>query len=72
MVLAAGVESDEAIVFIDVNDVQDEAAYYRDIDASGAVTVRRPVRFGSFAVREVAPPYCKASLAHQLRLRFVE
>ena len=38
MVLAKGVEIDEAIVFISIADVQDEAAYYHDIDASGAVT----------------------------------
>jgi len=38
MVLAAGVEFDEAVVFIDISDVQDEAAYYQDVDASGAVT----------------------------------
>jgi len=38
IVLAAGVELDEVIVFIDISDTQDEAAYYRDIDAFGAVT----------------------------------
>jgi|SRR5271166_583957 len=38
MVLAKGVEIDEAIVFISIADVQDEAAYYHDVDASGAVT----------------------------------
>jgi hypothetical protein len=37
MVLAAGVEFDEVIVFIDISDAQDEAAYYRDVDGSGAV-----------------------------------
>jgi len=36
-VLAAGVEIDEVLVFIDISDTQDEAAYYTDIDASGAV-----------------------------------
>ena len=36
--LAARVEFDEVIVFIDISDTQDEAAYYRDLDASGAVT----------------------------------
>jgi len=36
--LAAGVGFDEVIVFIDISDTQDEAAYYRDLDASGAVT----------------------------------
>ncbi len=36
--LAAGVEFDEVIVFVDISDTQDEAAYYRDLDASGAVT----------------------------------
>jgi hypothetical protein len=35
--MAAGVEFDEVIVFIDNNDAQDEAAFYRDVDASGAV-----------------------------------
>ena len=38
MVLAAGVDIDEVIVFPDISDVQDEAAFYRDKDASGAVT----------------------------------
>jgi len=38
MVLAKGVDIDEVIVFIDISDVQDEAAFYRDVDASGAVT----------------------------------
>ena len=37
MTLAKGVEFDEAIVFIDISDTQDEAAYYRDVDGSGAV-----------------------------------
>ena len=31
------VKFDEVIVFIDMSDAQDEAAFYRDIDASGAV-----------------------------------
>lgn len=35
--LGAGVEFDEVIVFVDISDTQDEAAYYRDLDASGAV-----------------------------------
>jgi len=38
MVLAAGVELDEVIVFIDTADVADEAAFYRDVSPSGAVT----------------------------------
>jgi len=38
MVLAKGVDIDEVIVFIDMSDVQDEAAYYQDADPSGAVT----------------------------------
>jgi hypothetical protein len=37
MVVADGVEIDEVIVFIDISDVQDEATFYRDADASGAV-----------------------------------
>jgi hypothetical protein len=45
MVLAAGVEIDEVIVFIDISDVQDEATFYRDADASGAVTGPDPERF---------------------------
>lgn len=45
MVLAAGVEFDEVIVFIDISDTQDEAAYYRDVDASGAVTGPEKERF---------------------------
>jgi hypothetical protein len=35
--LNQGVLFDEVIVFIDMSDAQDEAAFYRDIDASGAV-----------------------------------
>lgn len=35
--LDKGVKFDEVIVFIDMSDAQDEAAFYRDIDASGAV-----------------------------------
>ena len=38
MVLAAGVDIDEVIVFIDISDVQDEATFYRDANDSGAVT----------------------------------
>ncbi len=37
MVLAKGVDIDEVIVFMDNSAVQLEAAFYRDIDASGAV-----------------------------------
>ena len=35
--LDQGVQFDDVIVFIDMSDAQDEAAFYRDIDASGAV-----------------------------------
>ena len=35
--LNKGVHFDEVIVFIDISDAQDEAAFYRDIDPSGAV-----------------------------------
>ncbi len=38
MVLNAGYDIDEVIVFIDISDVSDEAAFYRDVDNSGAVT----------------------------------
>ena len=38
IVLAAGVEFDEVMVFLDTGDVADEAAFYRDVDASGAVS----------------------------------
>lgn len=37
MLLARGIHFDEVIVFIDISDVQDEAAFYHDVDASGAV-----------------------------------
>jgi hypothetical protein len=37
MVLASGTQLDEVIVFIDTGDAADEAAFYRDVDASGAV-----------------------------------
>jgi len=36
-VLARGYQVDEVLVFIDISDVQDEAAFYRDKDAAGAV-----------------------------------
>lgn len=39
MVFEKGIEVDEVIVFIDISDAQDEAALYRDKDASGAVTI---------------------------------
>ena len=39
IVFDKGVEIDEVIVFIDVSDVQDEAAFFHDIDASGAVGI---------------------------------
>lgn len=35
--LGSGLDFDEAIVFIDISDVQDEAALFRDVDSSGAV-----------------------------------
>jgi len=38
MVLSASYEIDEVVVFIDISDVSDEAAFYRDADNSGAVT----------------------------------
>src|SRR5271165_3578064 len=41
MVLAKGFDTDEVIVFISIADVQDEAAFYQDVDPSGAVTVTR-------------------------------
>jgi hypothetical protein len=37
IVLASGTQFDEAIIFIDTGDAADEASFYRDIDASGAV-----------------------------------
>ena len=39
LALSEGVDFDEVIVFIDISDAQDEAAFYRDIDASGAVAI---------------------------------
>lgn len=38
MVLDKGIDIDEVIVFLDNSAVQHEAAFYRDIDANGAVT----------------------------------
>ncbi len=38
MVLTAGYEIDDVIVFIDMADVHFEAAFYRDVDGSGTVT----------------------------------
>jgi hypothetical protein len=38
MLLAAGYDIDDVIIFIDMADVHFEAAFYRDVDSSGAVT----------------------------------
>ena len=37
MLIKEGVEFDEAIVFIDISDAQDEAAFFHDVGTSGAV-----------------------------------
>ena len=55
MVLAAGVDIDEVIVFIDISDAQDEAAFYRDTDTSGAVA-------GPLRKRGDIPRYAKLRL----------
>ena len=39
MITQRGVAFDEAIVFIDISDAQDEAAFFRDKDSSGAVAM---------------------------------
>ena len=39
IVFEKGIEIDDVIVFIDISDAQDEAALYRDKDASGAVAI---------------------------------
>ena len=52
MVLAKGVDIDEVMVFIDISDVQDEAAFYRDLDSSGAVAAAE-------AGRQIFPWYVK-------------
>ena len=39
LALSEGVDFDEVIVFIDISDAQDEAAFYRDVDASGTVAI---------------------------------
>ena len=39
MLLQKGVDFDEAIVFIDISDAQDEAAFFHDRDSSGAVAL---------------------------------
>ncbi len=45
IVLAAGYDIDEVIVFIDISDVQDEATFYHDSDPAGAVTGPQPERY---------------------------
>ncbi len=45
MMLAAGYDIDEVIVFIDISDVQDEASFYQDADATGAVTGPTPEHY---------------------------
>ena len=37
--MGEGIDFDEAIVFIDISDAQDEAAFYRDVDSAGAVGI---------------------------------
>ena len=39
IVLDKGIDIDEVIVFMDISDVQDEAAFFHDKDASGAVGI---------------------------------
>jgi hypothetical protein len=39
--LNSGLDFDEAIVFMDISDVQDEAGLFRDVDASGAVVMAK-------------------------------
>ena len=39
MLIQQGVDFDEAIVFIDISDAQDEAAFFHDTDSSGAVAI---------------------------------
>ena len=41
MVLGKGINIDEVMVFIDISDVQDEAAFFHDTDANGAVDTAR-------------------------------
>ena len=50
LLTARGIKFDEAMVFIDISDVHDEAAFYHDVDASGAVTgpARKPLVFGRY------------------------
>jgi hypothetical protein len=62
IVLALGVEIDAVIVFIDISDTQDEAAYYRDIDDSGAVA--RPER-------QVRPASGGSAFGSRIRRRLV-
>jgi hypothetical protein len=38
-VIDEGIDFDEAIVFIDLSDAQDEAAFFHDVDSSGAVAI---------------------------------
>ena len=40
-VIDDGIEFDEAIVFIDLSDAQDEAAFFHDVDSSGAVATTK-------------------------------
>lgn len=39
MVIRQGVDIDEVIVFLDISDTQDEAAFFHDKDSSGAVAI---------------------------------
>jgi hypothetical protein len=63
MVLRKGIQFDEVIVFIDISDVQDEAAFYHDVDDSGAVTgpPKQPWVFGRYE-------WVRAFIAHRLLL----
>ena len=66
MALSEGVDFDEVIVFIDISDAQDEAAFFRDIDASGAVAIPERHSFRPKLVLESAHGHQRAFSAHQL------
>jgi len=72
MVLDRGVEIDEVVVFIDISDVQDEATYYRDADASGAVLGPEPERFHVPLWTRIRMGIARHFLLTNYGLRFLE
>ncbi len=69
IVFEKGIEIDDVIVFIDISDAQDEAALYRDKDASGAVTIPDRKFTVQHSILQLAPMDHQASPDHRRHRR---